>query len=101
MEQVHQGIGSLLVCLIIHYECYYFYWMLNQASQEGVATSGENYPLQLDVKMEAAGASGSGLASGLAALEAGAVLPGAAWTPGVRCGFLYGILPGSRAFVPI
>ena len=34
-----------------HYECYYFYWMLNQASQEGVATSGENYPLQLDVKM--------------------------------------------------
>lgn len=34
-----------------NYECYYFYWMLNQDSQKGVTTSGKNYPLQLDVKM--------------------------------------------------
>ncbi len=34
-----------------HYECYYFYWMLNQNSQKGVTTSGKNYPLQLCVKM--------------------------------------------------
>lgn len=34
-----------------HYECYYFYWMLNQDSQKGVTTSGKNYPLQLGVKM--------------------------------------------------
>ena len=34
-----------------HYECYYFYWMLNQDSQKGVRTSGKNDPLQLCVKM--------------------------------------------------
>lgn len=34
-----------------HYECYYFYWMLNQDSQKDVTTSGKNYPLQLGVKM--------------------------------------------------
>ncbi len=34
-----------------HYECYYFYWMLNQNSQKGVTTSGKNYPLQLCAKM--------------------------------------------------
>lgn len=34
-----------------HYECYYFYWMLNQDSQKGVTTSGKDYPLQLGVKM--------------------------------------------------
>ena len=34
-----------------HYECYYFYWMLNQDSQKGIATSGKSYPLQLGVKM--------------------------------------------------
>ena len=34
-----------------HYECYYFYWMLHQDSQKGVATSGKSYPLQLGVKM--------------------------------------------------
>ncbi len=34
-----------------HYECYYFYWMLNQNSQKDITTSGKNYPLQLGVKM--------------------------------------------------
>ena len=34
-----------------HYECYYFYWMLNQDSQKNITTSGKNYPLQLGVKM--------------------------------------------------
>lgn len=34
-----------------HYECYYFYWMLNQASQKSVTTTGNGYPLQLGVKM--------------------------------------------------
>ncbi len=34
-----------------HYECYYFYWMLNQDSQEGITTSGKSHPLQLGVKM--------------------------------------------------
>ncbi len=33
-----------------HYECYYFYWMLNQDSQKDVAAGG-GYPLQLGVKM--------------------------------------------------
>lgn len=34
-----------------HYECYYFYWMLNQDSQKDVAAAGGGYPLQLGVKM--------------------------------------------------
>ena len=34
-----------------HYECYYFYWMLNHDSQKSITTSGKNYPLQLGVKM--------------------------------------------------
>lgn len=34
-----------------HYECYYFYWMLNQNSQKSVKTAGGSYPLQLGVKM--------------------------------------------------
>lgn len=42
---------NLLDAFDDHYECYYFYWMLNQASQNSVTTAGGSYPLQLGIKM--------------------------------------------------
>ena len=36
-----------------HYECYYFYWALNQGSESGVDTVSDGHPLQMCVKLTA------------------------------------------------
>lgn len=36
-----------------HYECYYFYWALNQTPESGVPTKSDGHPIQMCVKMTA------------------------------------------------